>query len=202
MNITCESDNIEDYLEETEDIDFSHPTINNLSDGLFSRSSNEVDFIKNAYEFVRDQIAHSWDIQSNRITCSASEVLFYKEGICYAKSNLLSALLRSKGIPTGFCYQRLTIGDTPDTGYCIHALNAAYINSIGRWVRFDARGNKAGIAAEFSLTEEKLAFPIRQQYNEIDYLEIYKQPNSKTIQVLKQSTNAIHMYLNGLPSVL
>lgn len=202
MNITCESDNIEDYLEETEDIDFSHPTINNLSDGLFSRSSNEVDFIKNAYEFVRDQIAHSWDIQSNRITCSASEVLFYKEGICYAKSNLLSALLRSKGIPTGFCYQRLTIGDTPDTGYCIHALNAAYINSIGRWVRFDARGNKAGIAAEFSLTEEKLAFPIRQQYNEIDYLEIYKQPNSKTIQVLKQSTNAIHMYLNGLPYVL
>lgn len=202
MNISCESDNIEDYLEETEDIDFSHPTINNLSDELFSRSSNEVDFIKNAYEFVRDQIAHSWDIQSNRITCSASEVLFYKEGICYAKSNLLSALLRSKGIPTGFCYQRLTIGDTPDTGYCIHALNAAYINSIGRWVRFDARGNKAGIAAEFSLTEEKLAFPIRQQYNEIDYLEIYKQPNSKTIQVLKQSTNAIHMYLNGLPSEL
>lgn len=202
MNISCESDNIEDYLEETEDIDFSHPTINNLSDELFSRSSNVVDFIKNAYEFVRDQIAHSWDIQSNRITCSASEVLFYKEGICYAKSNLLSALLRSKGIPTGFCYQRLTIGDTPDTGYCIHALNAAYINSIGRWVRFDARGNKAGIAAEFSLTEEKLAFPIRQQYNEIDYLEIYKQPNSKTIQVLKQNTNAIHMCLNGLPSEL
>ncbi|OME78210.1 transglutaminase [Paenibacillus sp. FSL A5-0031] len=202
MNISCESDNIEDYLEETEVIDFSHPTITNLSDVLFSRSSNEVDFIKNTYEFVRDQIAHSWDIQSKRITCSASEVLFYKEGICYAKSNLLSALLRSKGIPTGFCYQRLTIGDTPDTGYCIHALNAAYINSIGRWVRFDARGNKAGIAAEFSLTEEKLAFPIRQQYNEIDYLEIYKQPNSKTIQVLKQNTNAIHMYLNGLPSEL
>lgn len=202
MNISCESDNIGDYLEETEVIDFSHPTIGDLSDGLFSRSSNEVDFIKNAYEFVRDQIAHSWDIQSNRITCSASEVLFYKEGICYAKSNLLSALLRSKGIPTGFWYQRLTIGDTPDTGYCIHALNAAYINSIGRWVRFDARGNKPGIAAEFSLTEEKLAFPIRQQYNEIDYLEIYKQPNSKTIQVLKQNTNAIHMYLNGLPSEL
>lgn len=130
MNISCESDNIEDYLEETEDIDLSHPTINNLSDELFSRSSNEVDFIKNAYEFVRDQIAHSWDIQSNRITVSASEALFYKEGICYAKSNLLSALLRSKGIPTGFCYQRLTIGDTPDTGYCIHALNAAYINSL------------------------------------------------------------------------
>lgn len=202
MNISCESDNIGDYLEETEVIDFSHRTIGDLSDELFSKSSNEVDFIKNAYEFVRDQIAHSWDIQSNRITCSASEVLFYKEGICYAKSNLLSALLRSKGIPTGFCYQRLTIGDTPDTGYCIHALNAAYINSIGRWVRFDARGNKPGIAAEFSLTEEKLAFPIRQQYNEIDYLEIYKQPNSKTIQVLKQNTNAIHMYLNGLPSEL
>ncbi|WP_054027867.1 transglutaminase-like domain-containing protein [Bacillus sp. FJAT-28004] len=202
MNLSCESDCLEDYLEETELIDFSHPTINEKSAELFSESLNEVDFIKNAYEFVRDHISHSWDIQSSRITCTASDVLFYKEGICYAKSNLLSALLRSKGIPTGFCYQRLTIGDTQGTGYCIHALNAAYIKSIGRWIRFDARGNKAGITAEFSLTEEKLAFPVRHEYNEIDYLEIYKQPNSKTIEALKQHTNAKHMYLTGLPTRL
>lgn len=202
MNILCESNRLDDYLEETDVIDFRHSSIQEKANELFSKSLNEADFVKHAFEFVRDEISHSWDIQSSRITCAASEVLFYKEGICYAKSNLLCALLRSKGIPTGFCYQRLTIGDTPDTGYCIHALNAAYIKSIGRWIRFDARGNKAGIQAEFSLTEEKLAFPVRQQYNEIDYLKIYKQPHPKTIEALKLNTDTIHMYTNGLPSSL
>ncbi|SFL57460.1 Transglutaminase-like superfamily protein [Paenibacillus sp. 1_12] len=202
MNLTCESDCLEDYLVETEVIDFGHSTISKKSSELYAESINENDFIKNAYEYVRDEIAHSWDIQSSRVTCKASEALIYQEGICYAKSNLLCALLRSKGIPAGFCYQRLTIGDTPDTGYCIHALNATYMKSIGRWVRLDARGNKVGIAAEFSVSEEKLAFPVRQAYNEMDYSVIYKAPNAKTIEVLKQNSDCIHMYLNGLPSTL
>jgi len=145
-------------------------------------NDEHVEFVKKAYEFVRDEISHSWDIQSSRITCKASETLFFREGICYAKSNLMCALLRSKGIPTGFCYQRLTIGDTPDTGYCIHALNAVYLKSLGRWVRLDARGNKVGISAEFSINEEKLAFSLREEYNEVDYSEIYKQPNPKTMK--------------------
>lgn len=202
MGLICESDCLEDYLAETEDIDFSHVSIREKSSELHSASLNEVDFVKNAYEFVRDEIAHSWDIQSSRITCKASEALIYREGICYAKSNLLCAILRSKGIPTGFCYQRLTIGDTPDTGYCIHALNAVYIKSIGRWVRLDARGNKVGIEAEFSIAEEKLAFSVRQEYNELDYSDIYKLPNTKTIEALKQNTDCIHMYHYGLPSTL
>ena len=68
-------------------------------------------------------------------------------GICWAKSNLFAALLRANNIPAGICYQRLTLGDTPDTGYCIHALNAVYIKSINKWIRLDARGNKNGINA-------------------------------------------------------
>ena len=97
----------------------------------------------------------SWDIQSSRVTCKASDVLYYKEGICYAKANLLAALLRSQGIPTGFCYQRLMLFDTPDKGYCIHALNAVYLASINRWIRLDARGNKPGVKAEFSILHEQ-----------------------------------------------
>jgi transglutaminase-like putative cysteine protease len=158
--------------------------------------------VKKTFEFVRDKISHSWDIQSSRITCRASEALYFKEGICYAKSNLLSAILRSRGIPVGFCYQRLTIGDTPDTGYCIHALNAVFLRSIERWVRLDARGNKVGVNAEFSLDDEKLAFLVREEYNEVDYSEIYKLPNPKTINTLKQNTDCINMYLQGLPSSL
>lgn len=202
MILSCESNFLEDYLVETEEVDYSHLSIKEKATELYYESYNEDDFVKKAYEFVRDQISHSWDIQSSRITCKASEALFFKEGICYAKSNLLCAILRSKGIPTGFCYQRLTIGDTPDTGYYIHALNAVYLKSIGRWVRLDARGNKLNVNAEFSTDEEKLAFSVREEYNEVDHSEIYKLPNSKTINALKQNTDCIKMYLHGLPSSL
>lgn len=202
MILTCESNSLEDYLVETEEVDYSHLSIKEKATEFYYESYNEDDFVKKAYEFVRDEISHSWDIQSSRITCKASEALFVKEGICYAKSNLLCAILRNKGIPTGFCYQRLTIGDTPDTGYCIHALNAVYLKSIGRWVRLDARGNKVNVNAEFSIDEEKLAFSVREEYNEVDYPEIYKRPNSKTINALKKNTDCIQMYLHGLPSSL
>lgn len=47
--------------------------------------------------------------KDKRVTCSASDVLQHRSGICYAKSNLLAALLRKEGIPTRFCYQRLIL---------------------------------------------------------------------------------------------
>ncbi|MFD0695150.1 transglutaminase family protein [Paenibacillus sp. GCM10027628] len=202
MILTCESNALEDYLVETEEIDYSHLFIQEKASELYAESFNETNYVKKAYEFVRDEISHSWDIQSSRITCKASETLIFKEGICYAKSNLLCALLRSKGIPAGFCYQRLTLGVTPDTGYCLHALNGVYLTSIGRWVRLDARGNKVGVHAEFSEYEEKLAFQVRAAYGEVDYLEIFTRPNPKTIHALKQHTDCITMYTHGLPTNL
>ncbi|AIQ65335.1 transglutaminase [Paenibacillus stellifer] len=202
MNLICESQVVDDYLTMTAEVDYDHLLIAELTSKLAASSQDQVDFIKQSYEYVRDQIDHSWDIQSSRITCSASETLIHNEGICYAKANLLCAMLRRAGIPSGFCYQRLTIGDTPDTGYCIHALNAVYIQELRTWIRLDARGNKPGIHAEFSLNEERLAFPIRKDYDEADYLTIYKSPNVKTIEALKTNSNCINMYLHGLPDQL
>lgn len=202
MDLLVESNCLEDYLEETEEVDWSHPSIKKQVTDLSSASLSEEDFVRRAYEFVRDEISHSWDIQSSRITRIASEVLLYKEGICYAKSNLLCAILRCYGIPAGFCYQRLTLGDTPDTGYCLHALNAVYLKALKRWIRLDARGNKPGVQAEFSLAGEKLAFPIREEYSEVDYPVIYKRPNAKTMDTLKQNSNGRQMYLRGLPTEL
>ena len=99
-----------------------------------------------------------------RVTRTATDVLTYREGICYAKSHLAAALLRAAGIPSGICYQRLTLLDDDSAGYAVHALNTVWIASLGRWVRFDARGDKPGVDAQFSLDEERLAFPIRAQY--------------------------------------
>ncbi|MBU9722750.1 MULTISPECIES: transglutaminase-like domain-containing protein [Bacillaceae] len=198
----CESDKLEDYLLELEEVNYSDLLIREKAEELFNTSQTEVEKTKVAFEFVRDEIAHSWDIQGKHVTCTASEVLEQKEGICYAKSNLLASLLRSQGIPTGFCYQRLMLFDTPEGGYCIHALNAVYLSSLNRWIRVDARGNKKGVEAEFSLDEEKLAFSVNEELDEKDYPVIFVKPNIKTMTVLKQSTNVIDMYKNKLPEFL
>lgn len=63
----------------------------------------------------------------------------------------------------------------------------------------DARGNKKGVYAEFSISMEKLAFTVNP-HDEIDYPMIYVKPNSQTIAVLKQSDNALEMYLHNLPT--
>jgi transglutaminase-like putative cysteine protease len=154
------------------------------------------------FEFVRDKIAHSWDIQSRRVTARASEVLRYGEGICYAKSHLLAALLRGQGIPSGICYQRLTLGETPETGYCIHALNTVYLTSHDRWIRLDARGNKPGVDAQFSLEEERLAFKVREELGEYEYLSNYAEPHPKIVATLQDSYDCLEMYASYLPTRL
>jgi transglutaminase-like putative cysteine protease len=202
MELIPESTNLLDYLEELDVVDFSHPFIQKKMKELFHEGQSEIEKAKIAFEFVRDEISHSWDIQSTRVTCKASEVLYYKEGICYAKANLLAALLRSQGIPTGFCYQRLMLFDTPDKGYSLHALNGVFLQSLNRWIRLDARGNKPGVQAEFSIDKEILAFPVQEEFDEKDFPIIYTKPNPKTISVLKEHTDALKMYKYYLPDRL
>jgi transglutaminase-like putative cysteine protease len=202
MKLIPESANLKDYLEELDAVDYSHPLIREKVNELFHDEQSDIEKAKVAFEFVRDNISHSWDIQSTRVTCKASEVLKYKEGICYAKSNLLAALLRSEGIPTGFCYQRLMIFDTPDKGYSLHALNGVFLKSLNRWIRLDARGNKPGVQAEFSINEEILAFRVQEKFDEKDYPIIYTHPNQKTIAVLEANTDALEMYKHHLPDFL
>lgn len=189
-----------DYLSASQYIDFNDRGIRELAGSLFVGCADEIRKAERAYLFVRDEIAHSWDIQSRRITIAASQVLRYREGICWAKANLLAALLRPEGIPAGFCYQRLTIGDTPASGYCIHALNAVYLSALGKWVRLDARGNKPGVDARFSTAEEHLAFPVRPAYGEIDYPLIYAAPLKCTMETLETSTDCLRMYRYGMPT--
>lgn len=198
----CESETLDEYLLELNVADYSNPIIRKKVEELFNPFQTEFEKARVANEFVRDEISHSWDIQGKRVTCNASDVLAYKEGICYAKSHLLASLLRSQGIPTGFCYQRLMLFDTPEKGYCIHALNAVFFKSLNKWVRLDARGNKKGIDAQFSVDEEKLAFPIQEEFGEKDYPVIYVKPHPKTIDVLKEHTDVLELYKSHLPDSL
>ena len=190
-----------EYLERTKYIDYDDPSVRKLANSLRAETSDEVTLIENTYLFVRDKIRHSWDAQDTRVTVSAGDVLREGVGICWAKANLLAALLRANDIPAGFSYQRLTLGDTPDTGYCIHAMNTVYISSLDRWIRLDARGNKEGVNAEFSLEDEKPAFYITSEGEE-DYHDNHSYPDRMLMKVLEESTDALDMYLHHLPDRL
>ncbi|QXE02826.1 transglutaminase family protein [Terribacillus sp. DMT04] len=200
MQLLCESESLEEYLLESNEVDYTKSIVKEKIGELFNPSQTEIEKVRIAFEFVRDEIAHSWDIQSVQVTCKASEVIAYKEGICYAKSHLLAALLRSQGIPTGFCYQRLMLFDVPEKGYCIHALNAVYLQSMDKWVRLDARGNKKGINAQFSVDKEKLAFITETEKDEIDYPVIYTSPHPDIVAVLNEHADALDMYKHYLPT--
>jgi len=163
------------------------------------RGLYEADAARAVFHFVRDEVSHSWDVQGRRVTRSALDVLAHREGICYAKSHLAAALLRRAGLPAGICYQRLTLFDDASGGYAVHALNTVYLGSLQRWIRFDARGNKPGVDAQFSADEERLAFKVRPEYDEVDYLRNHPKPHPRIARTLLENDDALDMYRKGLP---
>lgn len=81
-------------------------------------------------------------------------------------------------------------------------MNAVFLRSLNKWQRLDARGNKKGIDAQFSIDEEKLAFTTQGKYDEKDYPIIYRKPHPKTIAVLEEHTDALEMCKYHLPESL
>ncbi len=202
MHLICESSCVEEYLCEQEVVDYSHPVVQQAILHVSTSADPEMERIRSAFEFVRDTIHHSCDIESTHVTCTASEVLLAGEGLCYAKSHLLAALLRAQGIPTGFCYQRLAVGATPEMGYALHGLNAVYLPSEAKWVRLDARGNTPGVQADFSTGEERLAYVVRPELDEIDYPTLHTQPHPKIVKALREHTNVATLVQSFLPDQL
>lgn len=181
---------LQDYLAQTPFVDFQNPDLLAKAVSLTALHSTSLEKAKALFEFVRDQIPHSYDQKKTKITGPASEVLAQGHGICFAKSNLLAALCRAVGIPTGFCYQKLVFDDdAPVRFFTLHGLNAVYLEEPQKWIRLDARGNKPGVNAQFSLTEEQLAFPVRPELGEVDYPEIFAEPNVAIVTCLTAAKN-------------
>lgn len=188
---------MEEYLQTSEVIDWNHPAILALSQTIASEHPTSEAIAKACFEWVRDEIYHSYDYQMNPITCRASDVLQYKTGYCYAKSHLLAALLRANGIPAGFCYQRLSINDQ-GAPYCLHGFNAVYLPEVG-WYRVDARGNREGVDAQFTPPQERLAFKI-QVSEEADFPAILSKPLQVVVEALQAQSTWDEM-LRNLPDV-
>lgn len=184
---------LEPYLTSGSIIQASAPEITELAHRLRTENPDDPSFMRAAFEWVRDRIDHSFDVADPRVTITATEVLAQGVGLCYAKSHLLAALLRSEGIPTGLCYQRLAT----EHGHVIHGLIAVY--SQGRWCRLDPRGNNDRVSSSFDLETESLVYRPNSELGEIDYPQVYALPASEVIIALAPRGNALQM---ALPSAL
>jgi transglutaminase-like putative cysteine protease len=188
---------MERYLESSEYIDWRHPLVSAKAAELAVDGADDEAVAKRCFEFVRDEIKHSWDYWLNPVTCKASDVLLYGTGYCYAKSHLLAALLRANGVPAGLCYQRLTIeNDRPPCS--LHGLNAVYLARHG-WYRVDPRGNKPGIDAQFHPPTERLAFSVVTS-SERDFPAILAAPHPAVIKALTEHQTVQEVFAH-LPDV-
>lgn len=186
-----------DYLDADPVVDHDHPSVAGLAARLRAAHPGDGAFSRAAFEFARDQVAHSWDVQDPRVTLSASRTLAEGVGLCFAKSHLLAALLRAQGVPVGFCYQRLS---DDDGAFSLHGLVAVHLE--GAWHRQDPRGNKPGVDAQFSLGTERLAWPVRPELGERDYPVVLAAPAPVVVEALRGATDVLGLCRSGLPSEL
>jgi transglutaminase-like putative cysteine protease len=182
------------YLASNAFIDWHHPPIRNQAARLADGCGSRIEIAKRCFEWVRDNVKHSYDHQLNPVTCKASDVLLHGTGFCFAKSHLLAALLRANGIAAGLCYQRLRADEDGGSTYILHGLNAAYLPEWG-WYRMDARGNKPGIDAQFCPPLEKLAFRADRKL-EATFPEIWAEPSDVVVDVLTKYKTFAEVWQN------
>lgn len=197
MKLRLESNNLEDYTKAIPPIiKFDTPLIKQTIKTIEAQASTPLEKAKLAFKIARDEIGHSFDTKKQTVSISGEDALKEKDGICFAKAHLLATLLRGMGIPTGFCYQRvLKNPNDPNSGHALHGLNAVYLKDYG-WFRLDPRGNKPGVDAQFSIEKEKLAYPIRSEFDEIDYPDVYTKPLDTVIKSMKGSKNTKALFDN------
>lgn len=147
---------MDEFLKATDIIDSTNPTIVAAAADIAGDAKDDEDIARRCFEWVRDFVRHSSDHQLPVVTCTASDVLKHRAGFCYAKSHLLVALLRARGIPAALCYQRLAF-DSTGSSFFLHGLVAIYLKRHG-WYRVDPRGDKPGVSSGFTPPVEQLPY--------------------------------------------
>ena len=138
-------DNMDNYTTQTAFCDCEDPEIKRLADELREKSSDDREFIVNAFYYVRDEIKYFFEP-----FVKASETLNARKGNCYNKANLLVALLRNEGIPARFafrwisgeCFSDIPIINTKSRFMrkINHGICEVYAN--GEWLKADCTRDK------------------------------------------------------------
>ncbi|MFE5655800.1 transglutaminase family protein [Streptomyces sp. NPDC056517] len=199
MELIQQNPEISAYLAASEAVDHGHPVVRAVVHRLTDEHPDAYAYAEVAYRYVRDTVPHSADADDPRVTWRASDVLEQRTGICYAKSIAYTALLRARGIPAALCYQRLA--DDDGSNPVVHGLVAVLLPGGRTWARQDVRGNKPGVDARFSLREERLAWTVRPEFNEVDYPVLYTEPHAAVLDALRAAPDRPHLW-RTLPTEL
>jgi transglutaminase-like putative cysteine protease len=206
-----ESTDLGRYLEDTITIDWQTPEVVAKAKQLLEDAETPESRATRLFEFVRDEISHSQDIETEAQTCRASEVLREGTGLCYAKSHLLAGLLRIAGFPTGFCYVRLSDAERPGR-FVLHGFNSVYWSASERWIFLDARGggredssdarSRTPRCTEFRTEAPwSLAYPPDLGAGESHLPYIYRRPAKRIIDLLDRAPSLAAVVRN-LPDAI
>ena len=125
------------YIQKSDYCDFDHPAVSSLARDLAKDEPDPARVTEAAFKYIRDNIRFGFDL----VRVKASETLAKGYGVCWNKSLLLVALLRSNKIPARMVYNpvrrefmRPAIGEAcqalPET--INHCFTQVQLN--GRWV--------------------------------------------------------------------
>jgi len=182
-----------EFLQPTAVIDSDAAAVVALAAELAGHATDDETVARRCFLWVRDNVRHSSDCDIPTVTCSASEVLEHRVGFCFAKSHLLAALLRARGIPAALCYQRLAL-DESGSNFCLHGLVSVFLQKHG-WYRVDPRGDKAGITTAFCPPTERLAFTPRLP-GELDIPTRFAEALPSVVATLRRYRNADEVAAN------
>jgi transglutaminase-like putative cysteine protease len=174
------------YLEDTIVVDWQTPTVFEKARTLVEGAEDELERVRRIFVFVRDEIRHSLDHGDDDVPCTASQVLRAGTGLCYAKSHLLAALLRARGIPAGFGYQRLRRDDGSGR-FVLHGFVVAWLSEPDAWVVLDARGDTDTIHTEADPDAPSLAFTPDPEADESTSPIVYARPPRRIVDLLDQA---------------
>jgi transglutaminase-like putative cysteine protease len=184
------------HLESSDIIDWQTPSVLNLARAL--SGVNDIETARSCFLFVRDEVPHCCDLSTTAIPLKASDVLTGRTGFCYAKSHLLSALLRANGIPAGLGYVRLAESRAAH-GFALHAFNWVLLNGYD-WFRVDARGNNGKVSTVFNPPGESLAYYLEKE-GEFFLKENFASPLDSVIAAYRKATN-FEGLLGALPDAI
>ncbi|WP_442889451.1 transglutaminase-like domain-containing protein [Congregicoccus parvus] len=181
------------FLQPTDVIDSTEPSIVAAAAAIAGDARDDEAVARRCFEWVRDEVRHSVDAGLAVVTCTASDVLKHRVGFCYAKSHLLAALLRARGIPAALCYQRLAHDDA-SAGFFLHGLVAIHLAHHG-WYRVDPRGDKPGIHSGFTPPIEVLPYKPRLS-GEQDIPECFPDALACVVSTLRSFPTAAEVRAN------
>jgi transglutaminase-like putative cysteine protease len=174
------------YLEDTIVVDWQTPIVFEKTRALTAGLTSVEDRLRALFEFVRDEIDHSFDIETDELTCNASQVLRAGHGLCYAKCHLLAAMIRGCGVPAGFGFQRLR-SEGEGSRFVLHGFVGVYLADRERWAALDARGNNAEVTTEFSLDAPSFAYTPDPALGEETQPLVYSKPVKHIVGMLSRA---------------